>query len=341
MKVEKFDFELEESRIAQTPLEKRDMSKLLVINKKTGETEDRIFKDIIEYLDSGDCLVLNNTKVLPARIFGAREGKDEEIETLLLREVKEDVWECLVRPGKKMKIGNVIYYGNGELKGKVIDITEDGSRMIHFTYKGVFLEVLEKIGTMPLPPYITETLVDQARYQTIYSKRDGSAAAPTAGLHFTEDLLEKIKDKGIEIVEVTLHIGLGTFRPVFVENTEDHEMHSEWYSIDKKACGIINGAVKNNRRVIAVGTTALRVLESLEIIDGEIHEESGWTNIFITPGYEFQLVDALITNFHLPKSTLFMLVSAFSSLEIMKNAYEEAIEKDYRFFSFGDACFIE
>lgn len=340
MKLEEFNFELEDWRIAQTPLEKRDESKLLVIDKKTGKTEDKIFKDILDYLNPGDTLVVNNTKVLPARIFGAREGKDEEIETLLLKEVEKDQWECLVRPGKKMKLGTEIFYGNS-LKGEVIKITEDGSRIIKFSYDGIFIEILEKIGTMPLPPYITEKLEDQNRYQTIYSKEKGSAAAPTAGLHFTEELLKKIQKKGIETVEVTLHIGLGTFRPVFEEEIEDHKMHSEWYFIDEKACDIINKTKENEGRIIAVGTTALRVLESLELNHGKIHEDSGWTDIFITPGYEFQLVDALITNFHLPKSTLFMLVSAFSSLEIMKNAYEIAKEKDYRFFSFGDACFIE
>lgn len=340
MKLEEFNFELEDWRIAQTPLEKRDESKLLVIDKKTGKTEDKIFKDILDYLNPGDTLVVNNTKVLPARIFGAREGKDEEIETLLLKEVEKDQWECLVRPGKKMKLGTEIFYGNS-LKGEVVKITEDGSRIIKFSYDGIFIEVLEKIGTMPLPPYITEKLEDQNRYQTIYSKEKGSAAAPTAGLHFTEELLKKILKKGIETVEVTLHIGLGTFRPVFEEEIEDHKMHSEWYFIDEKACDIINKTKENEGRIIAVGTTALRVLESLELNHGKIHEYSGWTDIFITPGYEFQLVDALITNFHLPKSTLFMLVSAFSSLEIMKNAYEIAKEKDYRFFSFGDACFIE
>lgn len=340
MKLEEFNFELEDWRIAQTPLEKRDESKLLVIDKKTGKTEDKIFKDILDYLNPGDTLVVNNTKVLPARIFGAREGKDEEIETLLLKEVEKDQWECLVRPGKKMKLGTEIFYGNS-LKGEVIKITEDGSRIIKFSYDGIFIEILEKIGTMPLPPYITEKLEDQNRYQTIYSKEKGSAAAPTAGLHFTEELLKKILKKGIETVEVTLHIGLGTFRPVFEEEIEDHKMHSEWYFIDEKVCDIINKTKENEGRIIAVGTTALRVLESLELNHGKIHENSGWTDIFITPGYEFQLVDALITNFHLPKSTLFMLVSAFSSLEIMKNAYEIAKEKDYRFFSFGDACFIE
>lgn len=341
MRTDDFDFELDESRIAQHPLDKRDSSKLMVVDKLNGQIEHRVFHDIIEYLNKGDVLVINDTKVLPARLHGHRPGKEEAIEVLMLKRIEKDNWECLVKPGKKMKIGQKIEFGNGDLTAEVVGITEDGIRIISFFYTGIFEEVLDALGEMPLPPYIKEKLEDKDRYQTVYARETGSAAAPTAGLHFTKDLLSKIKEKGIEIVNVTLHVGLGTFRPVSVEDVNDHKMHSEFYSISKESAEKINKAKERGASVIAVGTTSTRTLESAIRGKDKLKEESGWTDIFIYPGYEFKVVDKLITNFHLPKSTLMMLVSAFSEKDLIMNAYKEAISHDYRFFSFGDAMFLK
>jgi S-adenosylmethionine:tRNA ribosyltransferase-isomerase len=334
-----FYYELPESFIAQEPLCKRDESKLMIMNRKTGEIEHGRFKDVVDYLNPGDCLVLNNTRVIPARIFG-KKTTGSKVEFLLLRRLDINHWETLVKPGRRAKPGSVFEFGNGELKGEVLDVIEEGIRIIEFTYEGVFEEILEDLGRMPLPPYIKAKLEDQERYQTVYSKESGSAAAPTAGLHFTEDLLAKIIDKGIEIAYVTLHVGLGTFRPVKEELIEDHEMHSEYYVLDDKNADCINRAKKNGNRVIAVGTTANRVVETLGNENGLIHSGSGWTNIFIYPGYHFKVIDAIITNFHLPESTLIMLVSAFVDRETILKAYETAKSEGYRFFSFGDAMFI-
>lgn len=341
MRTDDFDFELDESRIAQHPLDKRDSSKLMVVDKLNGQIEHRVFHDIIEYLNKGDVLVINDTKVLPARLHGHRPGKEEAIEVLMLKRIEKDNWECLVKPGKKMKIGQKIEFGNGDLTAEVVGIREDGIRIISFFYTGIFEEVLDVLGEMPLPPYIKEKLEDKDRYQTVYARETGSAAAPTAGLHFTKDLLSKIKEKGIEIVNVTLHVGLGTFRPVSVEDVNDHKMHSEFYSISKESAEKINKAKERGASVIAVGTTSTRTLESAIRGKDKLKEESGWTDIFIYPGYEFKVVDKLITNFHLPKSTLMMLVSAFSEKDLIMNAYKEAISNDYRFFSFGDAMFLK
>lgn len=337
-KKEDFNFDLPDRLIAQHPEEKRDESRLLVVNRKNNEIEDKKFKDIVEYLNPGDTLVINETKVMPARIFGHRPGKDEIIEVLLLKR-KDKKWECLVRPGKKMKIGREIIFSD-ELRGKVVDIKDDGQRIIELEYDGILEEILDRIGNMPLPPYIHEKLKDKNRYQTIYAKNYGSAAAPTAGLHFTNDLLEKIKNKGINIAKLTLHVGLGTFRPVKSDNILDHKMHEESYFIDKKNADIINEAIKNDKRVIAVGTTSVRTLESIYRDYGEIKECSDSTDIFIYPGYEFKVVDGLITNFHLPESTLIMLVSAFWEREKVLETYKYAVENEYRFFSFGDAMFL-
>ena len=339
MKTEDFYYNLPEELIAQHPLKNRSDSRLMLLNKDNGEIEHKHFYDIINYLNPGDVLVLNNTKVMPARLFGHREDKDEKIEVLLLKQKEDDIWECLTKPGKKTKIGSKIIFSD-KLKAEVVDISEDGSRYIKFFYDGIFNEILDELGEMPLPPYIKEKLEDKSRYQTIYSKVEGSAAAPTAGLHFTEKLLEEIKNKGIDIVYLTLHIGLGTFRPVKADRIEDHQMHSEYYILSEDAAKIINKARENGNRVIAVGTTSVRTLESIADDDGKLSEKSGWTDIFIYPGYKFKAVDALITNFHLPESTLVMLVSAFASKEKILNAYNEAIKEKYRFFSFGDAMFI-
>ena len=339
MKTEDFYYDLPEELIAQHPLKNRSDSRLMLLNKDNGEIEHKHFYDIINYLNPGDVLVLNNTKVMPARLFGHRENKDEKIEVLLLKQKEDDIWECLTKPGKKTKIGSKIIFSD-KLKAEVVDISEDGSRYIKFFYNGIFNEILDELGEMPLPPYIKEKLEDKSRYQTIYSKVEGSAAAPTAGLHFTEKLLEEIKNKGIDIVYLTLHIGLGTFRPVKADRIEDHQMHSEYYILNEDAAKRINRARENGNRVIAVGTTSVRTLESIASNDGKLSEKSGWTDIFIYPGYKFKAVDALITNFHLPESTLVMLVSAFASKEKILNAYNEAIKEKYRFFSFGDAMFI-
>lgn len=340
MKTDDFDYQLEEERIAQVPIKERDHSKLLVLERETGKIKHDHFYNILEYINPGDVLVLNNTKVLPARLFGSRLGKDEKIEVLLLKR-ERDIWECLVRPGKKMKIGTEVEFGEGILKGKVLDILEDGTRKIEFYYSGIFEEILDQLGQMPLPPYIKEKLEDKDRYQTVYAKETGSAAAPTAGLHFTKELLEKIKEKGASIAYITLHVGLGTFRPVSVEDVTEHKMHSEYYSLEEENLRIIEEAKKKGGQIIAVGTTTIRTLETIgEKFNGRLKADSGWTDIFIYPGFEFKIADSLITNFHLPKSTLMMLVSAFSSKENIMNAYEEAKEKEYMFFSFGDGMFI-
>ena len=340
MKTKDFYYELPQELIAQHPIEHRAESRLLILNKNTGEIEHRHFKDIINYLNKGDTLVLNDTRVLPARLFGNREEKEEKIEFLLLKRLSDNIWETLVKPGKKAKIGGKIEFGNGLLKGDIIDIGEDGTRIIRFQFEGIFEEILDRLGEMPLPPYITERLEDKERYQTVYAKHPGSAAAPTAGLHFTKELLETIKNKGIEIVYLTLHVGLGTFRPVKVDDINNHHMHSEYYQLSKEAADIINKNKKDGGRIISVGTTSIRTLETIADENGMVREASGWTDIFIYPGYNFKLVDALITNFHLPESTLMMLVSAFSTREIIMNAYKVAVDERYRFFSFGDAMFI-
>lgn len=311
----------------------------MVLDKKTGEITHEVFSNIINYLEKGDLLVVNDTKVIPARLFGHRAEKLENIEVLMLKRVKGDTWECLVKPGKKMRIGSKVEFGDGRLRAEVVDILDDGIRLIEFSYEGIFEEVLDALGEMPLPPYITEKLEDKDRYQTVYARNKGSAAAPTAGLHFTKDLMEKIKAKGVEIVPITLHVGLGTFRPVNVEDVTKHQMHSEFYNIPKESAEKISRARAEGRRVIAVGTTTTRTLETIAQ-KGEIVESSGWTDIFIYPGFEFKAIDGLVTNFHLPKSTLLMLVSAFSSKDIIMNAYNVAVNSDYRFFSFGDAMFI-
>lgn len=340
MEVKDFDYYLPEELIAQDPLEDRSSSRLMVLDKKTGEIQHKIFKDILDYLKPGDCLVLNNTKVIPARLFGVKEGTQAKIEILLLKRKENDIWETLVKPGKKAKPGTKIIFGDGLLVGEVIDVVEDGNRLIQFSYEGIFEEILDQLGQMPLPPYITHTLKDKNRYQTVYAKYDGSAAAPTAGLHFTKELLEKVKAKGIDIAEVTLHVGLGTFRPVKVENVLDHHMHSEFYMVSAEAAEKINATKDRGGRIISVGTTSTRTLESAADENGRLKECSGWTEIFIYPGYKFKLIDCLITNFHLPQSTLVMLVSALAGREHVLAAYEEAVKEKYRFFSFGDAMFI-
>ncbi|MBZ9635731.1 tRNA preQ1(34) S-adenosylmethionine ribosyltransferase-isomerase QueA [Clostridium sp. FP1] len=340
MKVKDFNFDLPQELIAQHPLQKRDESRLMVINKTSSEIQQKKFKDIIDYLNSGDCLVLNDTRVLPARLLGVKEGTGGKMEFLLLKRIDINHWETLVKPGKKAKIGTRFIFGNGELKAEVISISEGGSRIVEFEFEGIFEEVLDKLGEMPLPPYITEKLEDKERYQTVFSKQIGSAAAPTAGLHFTEDLLSKIKAKGVKIAFVTLHIGLGTFRPVKAETVEEHEMHSEYYVLNKHTADVINETKENGGRIIAVGTTSNRTLESIANENGRVEEKSGWTDIFIYPGYKFKIVDALITNFHLPESTLIMLVSAFAGQNLVMGAYDMAVKEKYRFFSFGDAMFL-
>lgn len=340
MKTSDFDYELPEELIAQHPAAQRDHSRLLVMDKYTGAIEHRVFRDIVDYLHAGDVLVLNNTKVIPARIFGVKEGGTAKIEVLLLKRDDDlpNTWEVLVHPGKRAKVGTVIDFGEGRLKGEVIANTSAG-RKVTFYFDGIFEEILEELGTMPLPPYIHEQLEDQNRYQTVYAKVDGSAAAPTAGLHFTTELLETLRQNGIEIEEVLLHVGLGTFKPVSEEDIEDHEMHSEYYEISQETADRINKAKAEGRRIISVGTTSTRALESAAK-DGRLQAGSGWTNIFIYPGYKWQIIDGLITNFHLPKSTLMMLVSALSTREHILAAYKEAVAQRYRFFSFGDAMFI-
>ncbi len=340
MKKSDFYFELPEELIAQTPLEKRDSSRLLHLNKVTGEMEHRHFYDLLDYLREGDCMVFNDSRVLPARLIGARPSGGS-VELVLLRDLGEGRWECLSRPGRKTKPGTEILFGDGELKATVEAVSEGGNRIVRFDYEGIFLEVLERLGKMPLPPYIKEELQDGERYQTVYSREVGSAAAPTAGLHFTKELMEKIAAKGVKLCFVTLHVGLGTFRPVKAEEIEDHEMHSEFCMVPEETAKIVTETKRNGGRVIAVGTTSCRTLESFALEDGSLPVTSGWTNIFIYPGYKFKCIDALVTNFHLPESTLIMLVSALAGRENILNAYNEAVKQRYRFFSFGDAMFIE
>ncbi|MCJ7836167.1 tRNA preQ1(34) S-adenosylmethionine ribosyltransferase-isomerase QueA [Cuneatibacter sp. NSJ-177] len=340
MDINDFDYDLPEELIAQDPIEDRSSSRLLVLDKETGAIRHEIFRDILDELNPGDCLVINNTKVIPARLMGVKEETGAAIEVLLLKRLENDTWETLVKPGKKARPGTVISFGDGLLKGTVVDVLEEGNRKIQFSYQGIFEEILDQLGQMPLPPYITHTLKDKNRYQTVYAKYDGSAAAPTAGLHFTQDLLQKIREKGVEIAEVTLHVGLGTFRPVKVEKVEEHHMHSELYIVDEETAEKVNKARRNGGRIVAVGTTSCRTLESASTEDGVLHPGSGWTDIFIYPGYQFKMIDALITNFHLPKSTLVMLVSALAGREHILAAYEEAVKERYRFFSFGDAMYI-
>jgi len=341
MKVEDFNYNLPEELIAQTPLLNRDESRLLVLDKNTGEVEHKKFYDIINYLEAGDTLVLNDTKVLPARLIGVKEETEAVIEILLLKNIAGDKWECLVKPARRIKEGTIVVFGEGELKAKCCGVFDDGIRHFELIYDGILLEILEKLGTMPLPPYIHEKLNDQARYQTVYAKEVGSAAAPTAGLHFTKELLEKIESKGVNIVYITLHVGLGTFRPVSVDKIEDHEMHSEFYSVSLEAANMLNKTRENGHKIIAVGTTSTRTLETIMNLYGEFRECSGWTDIFIYPGYEFRAIDNLITNFHLPKSTLIMLVSALAGRENVLKAYDMAVKEKYRFFSFGDAMIIK
>lgn len=341
MKREDFYFDLPEELIAQDPLEDRSGSRLLVLDKETGKTEHHIFKEIVNYLEEGDCLVINDTKVLPARLIGSKVGTDAKIEVLLLKRRENDIWETLVKPGKKAKVGTKICFGEGLLEGEVVDIVDEGNRLIQFRYEGIFEEVLDQLGQMPLPPYITHQLEDKNRYQTVYAKHTGSAAAPTAGLHFTEELLEEIAKKNVKIARVTLHVGLGTFRPVKVDNILEHHMHSEFYQIDEEAAQKINEAKEQGHRVICVGTTSCRTVESAADENGRLQATSGWTDIFIYPGYRFKVLDCLITNFHLPESTLIMLVSALAGRENVLSAYEEAVRERYRFFSFGDAMFIK
>lgn len=341
MNVKDYDYDLPEELIAQDPLEDRSSSRLMVLDRQTGDVEHRHFTDILEYLHPGDCLVINNTKVIPARLFGVKEDTQAKIEVLLLKRKENDIWETLVKPGKKAKPGTKLVFGDGLLTAEVVDVLEEGNRLIQFHYDGIFEEILDQLGQMPLPPYITHQLKDKNRYQTVYAKYDGSAAAPTAGLHFTKELLQKVKDMGVDIAEVTLHVGLGTFRPVKVENVLDHHMHSEFYMVSQEAADKINRAKESGHRVIAVGTTSTRTLEAAADENGRLHETSGWTEIFIYPGYQFKVIDALITNFHLPQSTLVMLVSALAGREHVLHAYEIAVKERYRFFSFGDAMLIQ
>jgi len=341
VKTDDFDYELPEELIAQTPLEKRDNSKLMILDKNTGEIKHEKFYNIINYLNEDDVLVLNDTKVIPARIIGEKEETKAVIELLLLKNIENDKWECLAKPAKRIKEGTIISFGNGLLKATCIGLGEDGIRNMEFHYNGIFYEILDKLGLMPLPPYIKEKLEDKNRYQTVYAKNIGSAAAPTAGLHFTEELLTKIKEKGIKICYVTLHVGLGTFRPVNVEDVKTHKMHSEFYSMSKEVADILNNAKQNGKRIVSIGTTSTRTLETIMTKYNIFKETSGWTDIFIYPGYNFKAIDAQITNFHLPKSTLIMLVSAFTTKEIILNAYKEAVKNKYRFFSFGDSMFIK
>lgn len=341
MKTSDFYFELPQELIAQDPLKDRSSSRLMILDRSTGEVSHHVFKEIVDELNPGDCLVINNTKVIPARLYGVKEDTGAHIEILLLKRRENDVWETLVKPGKKAKPGTRIVFGDGRLKAEVVDVVEEGNRLIHFEYEGIFEEVLDALGEMPLPPYITHKLEDKNRYQTVYAKYDGSAAAPTAGLHFTKELLEQIKAKGVKIAEVTLHVGLGTFRPVKVDDVTQHHMHSEFYMVSQEAADTINETKCAGGRIISVGTTSTRTLESVADDQGFVRETSGWTQIFIYPGYKFKCVDALVTNFHLPESTLLMLVSALASKEQIMHAYEIAVKERYRFFSFGDAMFIK
>lgn len=340
MKVSDFNYDLPEELIAQTPIQKRDESRLMVLDKTNKTIEHKVFKDILDYLKPGDCLVRNNTKVIPARLYGIKEDTGVNVEFLLLNRIEGDIWEVMVHPGRRLKKGAQVTFGDGLLKAEILEQMENGNRRVKFEYKGIFNEILDQIGLMPLPPYIKERLKDKDRYQTVYAKYEGSAAAPTAGLHFTDELLEKIKAKGVEIANVTLHVGIGTFRPVKVENIEDHDMHSEHYYIKQEDADKINNARKNGGRIISVGTTSCRVLESVADENGFVKEVEGDTNIFIYPGYKFKCIDCLITNFHLPESTLIMLVSTLAGKDFVMKAYEEAVKEKYRFFSFGDAMFI-
>lgn len=341
MRTDDFDFELPEELIAQTPIKNRDQSRMLVLDKKTGKIEHKHFNNILDYLNENDVLVLNDTKVMPARLYGQKEETNALIEVLLLKEKTNNTWECLVKPAKRVKIGTVVNFGDGILKAKCIEIKDEGIRVFKLIYDGILYEILDKLGEMPLPPYIHEKLEDKDRYQTVYAKNIGSAAAPTAGLHFTKELLEKVKEKGVTVLYITLHVGLGTFRPVNVEDVTKHKMHSEFYMMSKETAEILNKAKKNNQRIISVGTTTTRTLETIMNLYDEFRECSGWTSIFIYPGYEFKAIDSLITNFHLPKSTLLMLVSALAGKDKIMKAYHEAVKEKYRFFSFGDSMFIK
>ena len=341
MKTDDFNYYLPEELIAQTPLEKRDSSRLMIIDRKTGKTKHDIFHNIINYLRKDDVLVLNDTKVMPARIIGKKEDTGAIIELLLLKNIEGDNWEVLAKPSKRIKIGTTISFGDGLLKARCTEIGEEGIRKVTFLYEGIFYEILDRLGSMPLPPYIKERLKDKDRYQTVYAKNIGSAAAPTAGFHFTKELLKQIEDKGIKLCYITLHVGLGTFRPVTVEDVTNHKMHSEFYQMSKEVADTLNNAKKNNQRIVSVGTTSTRTLETIISKYGKFKETSGWTDIFIYPGYEFKAISAQITNFHLPKSTLIMLVSAFATKDIILNAYNEAVKEKYRFFSFGDSMFIQ
>ena len=340
MDVKDFYFDLPEELIAQDPLKDRSSSRLLVLDRDTGEVQHRVFRDIVEYLRPGDCLVINGTKVIPARLFGIKKDTGAKIEILLLKRRENDIWETLVRPGKKCRPGTVIEFGEGLLSGTVVETVDDGNRLIRFSYKGIFEEILDQLGQMPLPPYITHELKDKNRYQTVYAKHEGSAAAPTAGLHFTNELLKQIEEMGVKVAHVTLHVGLGTFRPVKVENVLDHHMHSEFYVVEESEARKVNDTKAAGGRVICVGTTSCRTVESASMDDGILQAKTGWTEIFIYPGYRFKVLDALITNFHLPESTLVMLVSALAGREHILDAYKEAVKERYRFFSFGDAMFI-
>ena len=342
MKVDLFDFHLPEELIAQTPLLNREESRLMVLDKTTGETEDKVFRDITEYIKPGDCLVLNDTKVLPARLFGLKEDTGAKVEMLLLKQTEDDVWEVLVKPAKRVKKGTTVTFGDGKLTAVCLDELEQGGRIVKFSYDGIFYEVLDELGTMPLPPYIKEQLEEKDRYQTVYARERGSAAAPTAGLHFTERLLEELKSSGVHIAFITLHVGLGTFRPVSADSVEDHDMHAEYYQMNEETAALLNRVREQGGRIITVGTTSTRTLETIAgKYGGEFKADSGWTDIFIFPGYEFKAIDAMITNFHLPKSTLMMLISALAGRENVLNAYKEAVERQYRFFSFGDAMLIK
>ena len=341
MKTSDFYYDLPQELIAQDPLEDRSSSRLLHLSMKDGSVEHRHFTDILDYLKEGDCLVVNDTRVIPARLYGHKEETGALIEILLLKRKENDIWECLVKPGKKARPGAKIVFGDGILKGEIIDVVEEGNRLIQFQYEGIFEEILDQLREMPLPPYITHKLEDKNRYQTVYAKNDGSAAAPTAGLHFTQELLQKVQEKGVKIAHVTLHVGLGTFRPVKVDDVENHHMHSEFYVVEEDQAKLINDTKKQGGRVISVGTTSCRTLESATGEDGVLRAGSGWTEIFIYPGYQFKMIDGLITNFHLPESTLMMLVSALAGKDRIMAAYEEAVKERYRFFSFGDAMFID
>ena len=341
MKLEDFDYNLPEELIAQTPLEKRDSSRLMVLDKNTGEITHNHFTDVVDYMEKGDTLVLNDTKVMPARLIGIKEETNAVIEILLLKDLQNNIWECLTKPAKRVHLGTIISFDDGKLKAKCVEVLEDGIRRYELIYNGILLEILEELGTMPLPPYIHEQLDEQSRYNTVYAKNIGSSAAPTAGLHFTKELLEKIKNKGINVVYVTLHVGLGTFRPVQVENILEHKMHTEYYEMSKETAQVLNQTKANGHKIIAVGTTSVRTLETIMTKYNEFRESSGNTDIFIYPGYKFKAIDYLITNFHLPKSTLVMLVSALAGRENILNAYNEAVKNKYRFFSFGDSMLIK